>query len=312
MTNGVRHGLEFLEMRRLVVILVFGFGLFGVSAQQPIIPPEIALLWEQALAQPQDFAVACSPVDTPWESVLYNADSAFPLASVSKLLIYLEYARRMDTGLMSYSDVVSASILDRYNLPRTDRGAHDRFMETYAPGTQVLSLWEVAGDGMIQYSSNAASDYMLDRMAPIDWSWLYTSLGLSSTSPPHSLTMIPLLMNNHRDGQASLDNLDGLSMEQGEEYLNLYVQDEAWRQAEIDYRSARRRSFPPWPVQAAILQRHTAVGSARDFLTVMDAIYGSGLTFSENVKSMTRTALLISTTTMSSTALSWGSIPAGC
>ena len=257
----------------------------------PIGADELTLIWEQIAAQPDDVGIGCYPLDNPASTVLYNANEVFPLASVTKLLIFIEYARRLDTGELTFGELVNVDELDRYNLPRTDRGAHDRFMAQYPANIQQISLWEMAL-GMVQYSSNAASDYLLDLLNPIDWDSLYRLLGLNNTDYPNSLTMIPLLMNNHITGKATLSEVDMLNRTIGEGYLDLYVNDEEWRAAEIDYRSGRGSQFPTWEVQTAILERHTANGSASDFLQVMRAIYDDGNTaLSENVKSLTRLAL---------------------
>ncbi len=264
-----------------------------IIAQESTDEPEdesLVLLWEQIAAQPQDAAIGCIPLNDPAGAVLYNADERFPLASVTKLLIFIEYARRIDLGMISRDAMVDVSTLDRYNLPRTDRGAYDRFMAQYPDDIEQISLWEVAV-GMIQYSSNAASDYLLDLLEPVDWDALYRILSLTSTDAPHSLTMIPLLMNNHDTGNASMDDVAALSVELGETYLDWYVQDEDWREAEIAYRGQRGRQFPAWDVQTAILEQVTASGTVRDFLAVLTTIYSYDNRLSEHVKSMVRGAM---------------------
>lgn len=278
-------------MQRKTLVGLFMTLMLGIAASVSYAQTPLDLLWQQVSAQPDDFAVACMPLDDPGQTVFYNAGAQMPLASVSKLLIFIEYAQRVDTGQIALDERVSVAALERYNLPRTDRGAHDRFMEAYPAGTTTLPLWDVAVEGMIQYSSNAASDYLLDRLSPVDWTRLYAALYVLDSSVPHSLTMIPLLMNNHITRMASLAELPALSTDAGEAYLDLYVNDAAWRQAEIDYRSGRGRRFPEWPVQTAVLQAHTALGSVNDFLNVLQAVYGESTALSENVKFMVRTAL---------------------
>jgi D-alanyl-D-alanine carboxypeptidase len=287
-----------IAMRRLLVVLITLMPLFSrVSAQSITIPTQIATLWAQSMAQPENFAVACMPLNHQSQTVLYNG-SRFPLASVSKLIIFIEYATRVDTGLIPLDEMVSLSTLELYNLPRTDRGAHDRFLAAYTPGTMMITLWDLAVDGMMQYSSNAASDYLLHRLSPVDWDALFLKLGIYDSSAPNSLTMIPLLMNNHLDGRATLDTVSTLSASLGESYLDHYVNDGAWRQAEIAYRSDPQgnngrswRNWPDWNVQSAILQAHTATGNVNDYRNIMNAIYGSVSPLSPNVQYIVRTAL---------------------
>lgn len=250
----------------------------------------LTLLLDHAYRQPQDFGVACMPLFNTRQTALYNGD-AFPLASVSKLLVFIAYAQRVDSGRIPLGELVSVTELERYNLPRTDRGAHDRFMAQYPLGTQTLSLWDVATEGMMQYSSNAASDYLLDRLGVVNWDALYESLFIWNTTHPTPLTMIPLLMNNHEVGQADLQDVALLSLDLGTSYLSRYVNDPNWREEEIRYRQVRRRSFPEWDVQAAILQQHTTTGNVNDFRNVLQAIYGNNSPLTENVKFMVRSAL---------------------
>lgn len=273
----------------LQVLFLFIF-IAGVEAQSAL-PDAIAPIWQQAAARPADFGLACMPLDRQGQTVLYNAD-AFPLASVSKLLIFIEYARRVDAGLIPLDEVVSVAALEAYNVPRTDRGAHDRFMAQYPAGTTTLPLWDVATEGMMQYSANTASDYVLHRLAPVDWTGLYALLGVYEASVPRSLSMIPLLMNSHQNGRAAAGSVEALSAEQGETLLDLYVHDRLWRDAEIVYRAEGGRGvWPAWDVQAAILQQHTSTGSVNDFRNILYAIYGRVSPLSENVRYMVRTAM---------------------
>lgn len=283
----------------LLLLLCLGAGV--IHAQQEdedddddvdlTVDDPLILLWDQVEAQPSDFSVGCIPVNNPANAVFYDASVPFPLASITKLMIFIEFARRVDSGLISAFESVQVTTLERYNLPRTDRGAHDRYMAIYPPNVRVVSLWELASIGMIQYSSNAASDYLLDRLAPIDWDSLYRSLGMNNSDHPHSLTMIPLLMNNHITGEIELNDLESLSVEQGEAYLDAYVEDDVWRQAEIEHRSERGSQFPDWEVQSAFLEQVTANGTVADFLRVMNVIYGDSPALTEGVKDLVRLAL---------------------
>lgn len=276
-------------MLRFIIIVFISITAVSIQAQDAIDPnPDLSLLWGQVARQPPDFSVACMPLASPADVVLYNANEPFPLASVSKLLIFIEYARRLEAGTIPRDELVEITTLNHYDLPRTDRGAHDRFLELYE--SDRIPLWDIAATGMIQYSSNAASDYMLARLAPVDWPALYALLGLRSSSYPHPLGMIPLLMNNHETGQPRLDEVPALSAAQGESLFAKYLDDPQWRQAEVEHWQ-RRRSFPDWEIQAAILQQHTATGTATDFLNVLYAVYSEPSPLSQNVKRLVRSAL---------------------
>jgi len=264
-----------------------------LAAFQPIDPNaiDLSLLRSHAAAQPDDFAVACMPLNNRAGSVLINPAERFPLASVSKLMIFVEYARRLDAGEIGMGEAVLIETLNRYDLNRTDRGAHDDWIETYPAGTTSISLYDVAARGMLQYSSNAASDFMLTRLAPTDWDALYGMLFMNNTDAPHPLSAIPLMMNNHDDGQASFADLGERTLADGVAAYERYVADEDWRNEEIRYRSSFRRTFPAWDVQATLLQNQTATGTVYDFVNLMSIIYGDSNALTPGTKQLVRGAL---------------------
>jgi len=280
-------------VKRLVLLLtLLTVGVAPALAQQPInLTLSLEPMWNQIHAQPGDFGVACMPLDRPGRLTLYHADDAFPMASVAKLLIFLEYARQVDVGRIGLDELVPVEILNSYDLPGTNRGAHDQFLALYPAETTTLSLYDVAATGMLQYSSNAAADYLLDRLGAVNWDDLFGLLGLHDTDPPHAMSAVALLMNNHDTGQPRLAEVPALTLAQGEALFDRYLSDPAWRAVELEYRTARRRSFPNWDVQAAILDELSAHSTARDLLKVLAAIYRSPSKLPDPVQRMTRAAL---------------------
>ncbi|GAB1421122.1 hypothetical protein MASR2M15_12630 [Anaerolineales bacterium] len=265
------------------------------TSQPGTLPEDMVEFWAEIRSRPEDLAIACMPLNKPSQTVLYNADQ-FPLASVSKLLIFIEYAIRVDEGRIPLDEKVSIAQLERYIIPGTDRGAHDRFMKPYTEDTVSINLFDLAAVGMMQYSSNAASDYLLDRMAPIDWDSLFERLFLNETDHPHALNSLPLIMNNHLDGRANSTNLLERSITLGETYLHQYVNNSDWRTAEIDYRKSLygrgpNALWPSWTIQAQLLQDMSASSNVNDLRKLMKAIYGSESPLSANVRFMVRTAL---------------------
>ncbi len=281
------------SVKRLAWFLIFLMGGVPlVSAQQPVnITLNLEPMWDEIHAQPDDFGVACMPLDDPGSLKLFHADEPFPMASVAKLLIFLEYARQVETGQIGLDEQVPLEILNSYDLPGTNRGAHDQFLALYPADATSISLYDLAATGMLQYSSNAAADYLLDRLSPVNWDDLYGLLGLYQTDPPHSMSAVALLMSNHETGQPRLAEVPSLTIAEGEALFDRYLSDPGWRAAELDYRTARRRTFPNWDVQAAILDQLSAHSTARDLLKVLAAVYRPQSMLSGQVRSMTRAAL---------------------
>lgn len=255
--------------------------------------PDLTNVWAQVRAQPDDFAVACRSLTNPQSAVYHNADERFPLASVGKVVLFIEYARRLDAGEITWGEMVSVGDLNAYDLPGTNGGAHDEWLRTYPAGTREITLWDVAAEGAIQFSSNAAADYLRDYLYPTDWSTLYDRLGVTDTDAPMPLASIALAMSNHDTGRLDFEgvltaeNLRADGMAAFERYLT----DPTWRADEIDYRNGRRRGFPDWPVQGYVLQNHTMTGTVRDWVNVMTAVYGEGGPLTPGTKDAVRTAL---------------------
>ena len=75
--------------RWLILLIVLSVGVQFSAAQEelPDILADLSLFWEQVADQPDDFSVACMPLGDSARAVIYNSEP-FPLASVSKLLIF--------------------------------------------------------------------------------------------------------------------------------------------------------------------------------------------------------------------------------
>ncbi|MED4582580.1 serine hydrolase [Brevibacillus choshinensis] len=94
----------------------------------------------------------------------YHSDRAMTLASTSKLIIALEFAKQAAQGRIKSSKKVSLDDLALFYVPGTDGGAHEAWLQDIQARQVVqngkVSLQEVA-KGMIKFSSNANSEYLL-------------------------------------------------------------------------------------------------------------------------------------------------------
>ncbi|MET3287688.1 UNVERIFIED_CONTAM: D-alanyl-D-alanine carboxypeptidase [Brevibacillus sp. OAP136] len=94
----------------------------------------------------------------------YHSNRAMTLASTSKLIIALEFAKQAAQGKINSSKKVSLDDLALFYFPGTDGGAHEAWLQDIQARQVVqngkVSLQEVA-KGMIKYSSNANSEYLL-------------------------------------------------------------------------------------------------------------------------------------------------------
>lgn len=122
-------------------------------------------------------------VDDGEEVVAHQPDEKFALASTIKVLTLLAYAELVASGGVDAGARVTVEELDRYYLPGTDGGAHDNARAEWGDA-QVISLDQVVR-AMIRYSSNAATDVVLDRVGgPTAVLAVATKHGMRRQDPP--------------------------------------------------------------------------------------------------------------------------------
>ena len=96
-----------------------------------------------------------------------NENVKLPLASMAKIVIAVEFAKQVSEGKISRDEQISLQELEKYYVKNTDGGAHPDWLEDAAARKLVkngqIALEEVA-KGMIHYSSNANTTYLLEKL----------------------------------------------------------------------------------------------------------------------------------------------------
>lgn len=93
--------------------------------------------------------------------ISYNEKQIRPLASVVKIIVAMEYAFQVEEGKVDPTTSIGLEDLDVYYIPKTDGGAHEAWLDSLE--TESPTLQEVA-KGMIQYSSNANTEYLMELL----------------------------------------------------------------------------------------------------------------------------------------------------
>lgn len=96
------------------------------------------------------------------DSVLVNlnANQQFPVASLSKTYIALYFAQEVSKGNIDPEEQVSLSILEKYNILDTN---FKNWKNSLPKNTESVALKFVAR-GMIEYSANVNTDYLIDLL----------------------------------------------------------------------------------------------------------------------------------------------------
>ncbi len=115
-----------------------------------------------------------------------NADRVMPLASTVKTIIAIEYARQAAAGRIDPDERIDTAALAKYYVPGTDGDAHPEWLKSMHQKQLVtegkVRLEEVA-KGMIRFSSNANTEYLMDRLSFDSVNACIGRLGLKSQQP---------------------------------------------------------------------------------------------------------------------------------
>ncbi|MEM6516637.1 MAG: serine hydrolase [Bacteroidota bacterium] len=88
-----------------------------------------------------------------------------PLASTVKIIIAIEYAVQAAEGKIEPKDLVALNEINKFYIPNTDGGAHPAWLNSVKAITVNgnVPIREIAR-GMIKYSSNANTEWLLNRL----------------------------------------------------------------------------------------------------------------------------------------------------
>ena len=246
-----------------------------------------------------DVALVCLDSATFQDDLVHRGDELFQVASVYKVVILAELARQVDAGRISPDERVSLDTLNSYYLPNSDLGAHPAWLRTLPADTSEVTLRQLAY-GMIRYSSNANSDYLLTRLGTRGFATLYDMLGLQDTPlPDGTFLSLFLAMDNFVDGEVQPDSADPAQLAERRSQLEaLYLSSSAWRNDQIGYwqrrREARRgnpnASMRAYALQSGFFARFGYAASAYDVLRVLNSAYDETV-FSSAARGLMQQAL---------------------
>lgn len=138
------------------------------------------------------------------DMIKYQVEQARPLASVVKIVIAVEYAHQVAEGKINEEEKISLLELDKFYLEGTDGDAHPswlRDMETAGfIEDESVSLHQVA-KGMITYSSNANTEYLMGLLGLENINERVQSLGLKNHESIYPLSSA-LLISEYTDNNS--------------------------------------------------------------------------------------------------------------
>ncbi|MBP3951923.1 serine hydrolase [Bacillus suaedae] len=142
--------------------------------------------------------------------VSQEADLKRPLASVVKTIIGIEYANQVANGTIDPEERIPVEELDKFYLANTDGGAHPAWLEEMKAHDKTsnneVSLHEVA-KGMITFSSNANTDFLIEKLGAESINTVIETLELENHDPIYPLVSALLVSEFVKDQhEESLSN----------------------------------------------------------------------------------------------------------
>lgn len=135
------------------------------------------------------------------EKVSLRSSDMLSLASTMKIMVALEYAFQSSEGKIDGNESIKLKELETYYLPKFDGGAHAAWVEDakeqgFIKNNEV-PLREVAR-GMITFSSNANTEFLMDKLGINNIEARMKENGITNHSPLFylvSATFIPFELN---------------------------------------------------------------------------------------------------------------------
>ncbi|MGQ3480733.1 serine hydrolase [Paenibacillus sp. TY11] len=178
-----------------------------------------------------------------------------PLASTVKTVIAVEYVKQAATGKINPDERVKLTSLKRFYLPRLDGGAHPAWLQDMeAKGrikNETVSVRDVV-KGMIQFSSNANTEYLMDKLGLEAINRTRANLGLQNHDPIYpfvSSLLIPY--ERMKESQAKIWN-DAKNSNSAKEAIQAMSDAEFRRYTRIIHNKLRRDISGSYKNSAAI------------------------------------------------------------
>lgn len=152
--------------------------------------------------------------------ITYQSTIIRPLASTVKILIAVEYAMQVEENIIQKEQMIPLDDLNRFYLKDTDGGAHEAWLDALKQDGGIqnnkVTLHDVA-KGMITYSSNANTDYLINLLGVDAINKRKTDLGLTQHEevyPIVSALLIPdSIQKDEMTEKELITALQRLSME---------------------------------------------------------------------------------------------------
>ncbi|TCJ01521.1 serine hydrolase [Cytobacillus praedii] len=142
-----------------VLALINGIGFYKYRREIMKLDANYIIEFIKRNAENGNVSLSINYNNEKWAEV--NEKIPQPLASTVKIMVAIEFAQQAADGRIDPKKMVSLQELDLYYVPRTDGGAHEAWLAQFKKANiDYVPLSEIA-KGMIAFSSNANTDYLI-------------------------------------------------------------------------------------------------------------------------------------------------------
>lgn len=166
----------------IILGLIIGIGFLMYQREMKKMNPNYLIEFIKEQAENENVSLSINYNDEKWVGV--NETIPLPLASTVKIIVAIEYAQQAADGRIDPKKEVSLQELDLYYVPKTDGGAHEVWLAQLKKDNIInhVPLSEVA-KGMIAFSSNANTDYLIQVLGLENINRVAESIGISNHEP---------------------------------------------------------------------------------------------------------------------------------
>ena len=135
-----------------------------------------------------------------------NEDKVMPLASTFKILVAVEFAKQAGNKIFNEEGYIPLSELDKYYIPNTDGDAHPKWLKYERQLGHIkndsVKMIDIAR-GMIMFSSNANSEYLMDTLGFDNVKTNLQIFGLSKHTAIFPIVASLFIYQNPKDSKES-------------------------------------------------------------------------------------------------------------
>lgn len=230
------------------------------------------------LAKPGDVALVAYQIGQEEAGIYLNPAQAMPLASVVKIIHLVAYAQAVYDGRLDPTQPVLLSELEAYYLPSSDLGNHLQAIETLQAEGRVFGQppavrLEDVPRLMIEFSSNAATDYLQQLLGQAVLEQTILDLGLTTHTAPCPFVGQFLAMGDRESNGLAIVN--GFRADPAGYSLAVMALTNQFA-TDPDFRAAQsweeREQRPTFATQFLFSQSLNSQASAGDYARLMERI----------------------------------------